>query len=439
MTHTAITTLRAFKRHYNRVKSVMEELGSEKPSFSIQAKNENDGHIVSIKTPGESWTIRFVLLMHRFLNPNDVLYIRHIRNQIRSEFGNELTADQFKEIDIKISRLSIGLAGVMDMNSGRPVAGSDVYKLLADGVLFGERDDYANRALKLAQGRALGGIFLWYEFYEYNLEGYKIVSAIIDLILQLEHSNRYQGLHQDSLPHTPRCIYCLSPEGPFQTEDHPIPETMGNYDMVLPKGMVCDACNHDLLSKLDSALIDSGSPLASLRILFVPYTKKGKFLETRFQNIHIARTGPKNIHLSIQHKKGAFKFHRDAKSGKNLLTLHPVGKKFNPRLFGRALYRIALGIVALEDGHDIACSKDFDTARLFIQGKMDFANNFLMRMKAEPRPLTLAYRLKGEGTQMILDLYGSIFILNLQETPILVLTESLKQEGFMSFPLHSSN
>lgn len=52
-----------------------------------------------------------------------------------------------------------------------------------------------------------------------------------------------------------RCIFCLGSSGPFSSEEHVIPEGLGNKGIVLPRGLVCDPCNNGILANLDDALI----------------------------------------------------------------------------------------------------------------------------------------------------------------------------------------
>ena len=44
--------------------------------------------------------------------------------------------------------------------------------------------------------------------------------------------------------------------GGFTAEEHPIPESLGNATLVLPRGVVCDRCNRSPLSVLDKTLVE---------------------------------------------------------------------------------------------------------------------------------------------------------------------------------------
>lgn len=54
-----------------------------------------------------------------------------------------------------------------------------------------------------------------------------------------------------------RCLFCSSERGPFESVEHPIPESMGNDDTVVPKGFVCDACNQYFGSKIERQIMAS--------------------------------------------------------------------------------------------------------------------------------------------------------------------------------------
>jgi hypothetical protein len=56
-----------------------------------------------------------------------------------------------------------------------------------------------------------------------------------------------------------RCIWCLKepPSATFKSESHVLPECVGNIrQQILPRGVVCDSCNHYFGNKLEPKLID---------------------------------------------------------------------------------------------------------------------------------------------------------------------------------------
>ncbi|RNJ49702.1 HNH endonuclease [Methylocystis hirsuta] len=54
-----------------------------------------------------------------------------------------------------------------------------------------------------------------------------------------------------------RCIFCLESDRPARSVEHIIPESLGNTEHVLPRGVVCDLCNNYLARKVEKPLLDS--------------------------------------------------------------------------------------------------------------------------------------------------------------------------------------
>jgi hypothetical protein len=94
------------------------------------------------------------------------------------------------------------------------------------------------------------------------------------------------------------CLFCLRADGGFTSVEHPIPESLGNTDLVLPKGVVCDRCNNGPLAALDQCLADF-MPLKMRRTTLGIPNKLGNVPATVFQDARLelvegrpALTGP---------------------------------------------------------------------------------------------------------------------------------------------------
>lgn len=74
-------------------------------------------------------------------------------------------------------------------------------------------------------------------------------------------------------PH--KCLFCLSCDGPFTATEHPIPESLGNDDLTLDPGFVCDPCNQYFGSKVEGPAVNS-PPFGIERVACDIKTKKGK-------------------------------------------------------------------------------------------------------------------------------------------------------------------
>ena len=67
------------------------------------------------------------------------------------------------------------------------------------------------------------------------------------------------------------CLYCRS-DGPFSTQEHLIPESLGNDELVLI-GEVCDACQRYFGKEVERYVPDK-TPIAVWRVLLQIPTKK---------------------------------------------------------------------------------------------------------------------------------------------------------------------
>jgi hypothetical protein len=85
------------------------------------------------------------------------------------------------------------------------------------------------------------------------------------------------------------CLYCKRSDRHFGSVEHVIPESLGNQGLsgkpaiVLPRGVVCDTCNHGKLSNLDDALINF-TPISLLRTLYGVRSKTGKLPSSKLGN-----------------------------------------------------------------------------------------------------------------------------------------------------------
>jgi hypothetical protein len=82
-----------------------------------------------------------------------------------------------------------------------------------------------------------------------------------------------------------KCIFCLSEKDPFSREEHIIPESLGSAEIV-PKGFVCDECNHYFGSKVENHAL-SLSPLSIARIFMSIKSKKKR--HARYKGVRFAK------------------------------------------------------------------------------------------------------------------------------------------------------
>lgn len=55
-----------------------------------------------------------------------------------------------------------------------------------------------------------------------------------------------------------RCIFCERDSSTSRSIEHIIPESLGNHEHVLERGVVCDGCNNYLARKIEEPVLSSG-------------------------------------------------------------------------------------------------------------------------------------------------------------------------------------
>jgi len=238
----------------------------------------------------------------------------------------------------------------------------------------------------------------------------------------------------------PKCIYCLQTTGNFKSKEHIFPESLGNKDLILQRGYVCDRCNNGVLAVLDNALMKF-EPIAFLQVLLVPHTKAGNLPRANFQNMNLKRTSRTNIDIVPKEKSGEIQNKKPMGDDWYSFSLNMRGKPVTQksiRMLGRALFKIALGIVALSQGREQACSTKYDSARRFILGESEFNNNFFIKLNGVPHASgKITYRDFEAGTIVAIDIMGVTFLLNLEEKPILEFNENITPKDFELYSLHA--
>lgn len=97
------------------------------------------------------------------------------------------------------------------------------------------------------------------------------------------------------VPH--QCIWCLedSSSATFGSESHVLPECIGNIDkQVLPKGVVCDACNEHFGRRLEPRLIEE--PILSTLAAILGFRDIG----SQFTYEHSPSGVHRNVHIAAK-------------------------------------------------------------------------------------------------------------------------------------------
>ncbi len=425
--------VRDFKRHYHKVRKLMPDIAAQ-GSFSFKINFQNEMLSASVSTPGQEISIQFAVLMRRFLAYQSDLHYEKILNLILENGPHILSEEKLEKINAYINSMKQGPISIQINN--KQFTADEIYSLVSDGEFFQNDEKISNDLRELSSAPIVGPLF-WHQFYSYTLTGFFLISILFDLIIEWQKSE--DGNEEATDTKVKKCIYCLKSDNTFQSEEHIFPEGLGNDEAVLPKGCVCDRCNNETLSGLDSYLMEF-EPIAFLQVQYVSYTKSGKLPKANFHNMTIEQTQPRHIKITAKDKSGWMSNKQELGDGWVTWNMNFKGKPVNPIRLGRSLYKIALGFVALNQGVEVALSPRFDLARDYINGKTSFPNNVLISTSIQPHPyLRVTHKDLESGTPFVLDIFGIIFMFNLEKEPLIEPNDDdLIAVGFQKLSLEPS-
>jgi hypothetical protein len=186
----------------------------------------------------------------------------------------------------------------------------------------------------------------------------------------------------------PICLYCKQSDVPFTSVEHVIPESLGNQGLrgkppiVLPKGLVCDRCNHGKLAILDNALIDF-SPISLMRTRYGVRSKRGALPSAKLGNARLRSLSPGNILIESGSSQKAFQVDRSrGKFNMQLLSNRRMTTTYC-RTITRVLFKMTLGCMYL-DLPELVLSERFDPVRRMILGLDEFHGYLAVAKKAKP-------------------------------------------------------
>ena len=168
------------------------------------------------------------------------------------------------------------------------------------------------------------------------------------------------------------CLFCRRSDGGFLSVEHVIPESLGNTDLLLPNGVVCDHCNNNELAHLDQELGDF-LPIKARRTMLGIRSKSGILPELKFSRGLLRNEG--GDHLILTHQNNA-----DRRTLREIERTGPQvrlefnfggGKRMTPRYasqLSRGLLKFALEAAWLDHGAAMLDCK-FDHVRDAVLGK----------------------------------------------------------------------
>ena len=245
----------------------------------------------SLSVPGGNEALRFAQLMRPFAHPEGELFIESL---VESFCNVAPLTDEEKAILRDNAEWAVRTACGLIVNRTK-LTGPQLFKTIADGGLL--REDPAEIQNFQIVSSPMFGVMAWGEFHGYCQRVFAVLCDIYDLLRKVE-ADGYILTPPPPRVDAPRCIYCCKDEGPFGTVEHVYPESLGNNDLILPVGAVCDPCNHGVCSDRDGYLADA-DPICLLRMLFVQINPKtGRYITAKSQRLTLRRVAPREIQVA---------------------------------------------------------------------------------------------------------------------------------------------
>jgi hypothetical protein len=145
--------------------------------------------------------------------------------------------------------------------------------------------------------------------------------------------------------------------------EHIFPEALGNTELLLPVGVVCDRCNHGPLAEADEAL-SRFLPIDLMRTWHGIPSKSGKLPSFNFDNGALRCIRPGDIHLQLDSYKG--QPNDSSGTGAHGMSFSAWRNEGTPRRLRnvhRALLKMAVEFAWMDLGEDEALGADFDHLR----------------------------------------------------------------------------
>lgn len=174
--------IRDFKRHYHKVKEVYSAL-AQTGNFGFHAKSDGTSITASCETPDPVETVRFAILMRRFLMPEDSLHYKKLWTALQEDNQHSLAAEIVEGINSLIGKVETG-NGKITINS-EEFSPRKIYETVSGAGYFSD-DEKAAEFLRNVSRVPMVGPLLLHQFYEYMLGCFSIASALFDAILILE-------------------------------------------------------------------------------------------------------------------------------------------------------------------------------------------------------------------------------------------------------------
>lgn len=385
---------------------------------NLNIKVDNTVKEISAESTSDSKEFaEYLSVLYSFVNHSSRINHFKILEIIQQLYSDKLDKKELEKISDEIE--ANNKFKILKINDGYPP--NKLFDEIFKSYNFDSITNLSENIISLIKKPVVSQV-IWYEFYTYAITLFTILSRIFDLIQKLEKE------FSEKIPVSP-CIICKSVENTFKAVEHIFPDSLGNSELILEKGFVCDNCNSEILSKIDEDL-QKFSPIAFLRVYFTPYTKSGKLPSANFQNMSIIKSRANKIDIKFKDKSTKIKKEKLSGDLYKFNTTFRSGP-LNIIKVMRSLYKIAYETLALKNGKDFVLSEKYKDARSFIKNEIEPYNNLLILNNISPQNiLQCTYNINDNAAVFIINIFGILFMLNLEREPLLFLNEELKKFGF---------
>lgn len=207
------------------------------------------------------------------------------------------------------------------------------------------------------------------------------------------------------------CLVCRCSDGGFRSREHALPESLGNTEIILPPGVVCDRCNNKQLAVLDQVLCEF-MPIKMRRTMLGVRSKAGSVPTTRLDGGTIEHSGPGSLRFEGDGDEPMLRetFRHGDTVGLSLEMRG--GNRMTPRYgaqLSRALLKAALEIASLDHGA-LMFEARFDHVRKAILGGRRFGFVVVGRTgDPDDDSVSLTYDLVQDGSDWRMWVIGRFF------------------------------
>jgi hypothetical protein len=406
-----------FRLHLRKAAKAAQRLAKRGGKFALKLSYTKGGGLTSsFVTPDQKGSTEFAVLMSRFLVPGSSLHVDTVLAMLGDlSDSNEMKAFT-KEAQAALAAAREG--NVTLVRNARKLRAEDIFNEIARNVLFCDDVVRIEYERELNANPVISNLY-WHTFYEYCIRVFEILEAA-------NHFVEENGFYPKHISRENRCIYCGGTAGKFLEVEHIIPESLGNEELVLPRGYVCNECNN-LISPLEKDFVDS-LPMSMLRIFYTPYGKKGRFPAHSYPGTKIEKTSPNSLRIMSQTRNSSISGPVPDADGTYRFSVSVHDHyPFDPVTTARVLVKIAIGAIAAKLGRDVALDSRFDAAREFVRNGGLFPNRLVMVKSVNPRSNCGVRWGQGAhgGVIVELNLLGAICIVGLEPNLLVALHEDI--------------